>query len=97
MDLSWCIICDCHCIEDNLYCSESCRIQDVTLNNKQKNNTITTKMLVSPPSSPILDPYLASYNNDRRTSVTFKSANRPQHESIFGYMSPSSVPRYSLS
>ncbi|ORY95040.1 hypothetical protein BCR43DRAFT_495050 [Syncephalastrum racemosum] len=28
MDLSWCIICDRHSIEDNLYCSDACRLKD---------------------------------------------------------------------
>ncbi|OBZ82943.1 hypothetical protein A0J61_09007 [Choanephora cucurbitarum] len=28
MDLSWCIICDRHCTDNNLYCSEACKFQD---------------------------------------------------------------------
>ncbi|KAI7882499.1 hypothetical protein K492DRAFT_193450 [Lichtheimia hyalospora FSU 10163] len=28
MDLQWCIVCDVHVIDDQLYCSEQCRRKD---------------------------------------------------------------------
>ncbi|CAO3623962.1 unnamed protein product [Mucor hiemalis] len=99
MDLSWCIICDRHCIEENLYCSESCRIQDVnhkhTLVSANSKN-IKSTALCSPPASPLLDPFFSSFNHERRTSITISKSTRTTPD-IFGYMSPSSVPRYSLS
>ncbi|KAI9347465.1 hypothetical protein BD770DRAFT_475227 [Pilaira anomala] len=98
MDLSWCIICDRHSIEENLYCSESCRIQDV--NHKQtivSNNNKPATTLRSPPSSPLLDPFFSSFNHERRTSITISKSSRSTPDIYFGYSSPSSVPRYSLS
>ncbi|KAI8091416.1 uncharacterized protein B0P05DRAFT_527434 [Gilbertella persicaria] len=97
MDLSWCIICDRHCVEDNLYCSELCRVQDANHNH----STITkqTKTAVTPPSSPLLDPFFSSFNHhDRRTSITISKSSRV-HYDMFGSISSSqsSVPRYSLS
>ncbi|KAI8139068.1 hypothetical protein BJV82DRAFT_628110 [Fennellomyces sp. T-0311] len=53
MDLSWCIICDRHSIEDNLYCSEACRIKDAL--SQQTTPVLTTPL--SPPSSPLLSCY----------------------------------------
>ncbi|GAA5795368.1 hypothetical protein EDC94DRAFT_604806 [Helicostylum pulchrum] len=90
MDLSWCIICDRHCIDNNLYCSELCRFQDNTGhhhdNNKIKSitpefNMFKSPSLVSPPSSPILTPFLYSFqpSHDRRRST---SAGSMQHASL---------------
>ncbi|CAO3666521.1 unnamed protein product [Rhizopus microsporus] len=78
MDLSWCIMCDQHCIEDNLYCSESCRQKDESSKIESKNR------LCSPPASPLLEPFLSSFNHERRTSS----------KSI---ISISNIPKYSLS
>ncbi|KAG2233459.1 hypothetical protein BDF21DRAFT_418430 [Thamnidium elegans] len=94
MDLSWCIICDRHSIEENLYCSETCRTQDV--NHKHAIVSDKTMTLRSPPASPLLDPFFSSFNHERRTSITISKSTRTTPD-IFGYMSPSSVPRYSLS
>lgn len=120
MDLSWCIICDRHCVEENvsssagllvareiemltccahfqLYCSETCRVQDV--NHKHASSvpaSTNASPLCSPPASPLLDPYFSSFNHERRTSITISKSTRVHHDA-FGYMSPSSVPRYSLS
>ncbi|KAI8645262.1 hypothetical protein BD408DRAFT_412068 [Parasitella parasitica] len=79
MDLSWCIICDCHCIDNDLYCSESCRFQDNTdqpqLCKAKKPNDKTdmfksSPSLVSPPISPVLGPFLYSFQSyDRRRSA----------------------------
>ncbi|KAI7889706.1 uncharacterized protein EV154DRAFT_565147 [Mucor mucedo] len=67
MDLSWCIMCDCQSNEDNLYCSESCRIQDVN----HKHATI------KPTSTPVLDPFYSSFQHERRrTSVTISKSIR---------------------
>ncbi|KAL9557000.1 hypothetical protein MBANPS3_001601 [Mucor bainieri] len=81
MDLSWCIICDRHCIDNNLYCSESCRFQDNTDHhqhseiNKPTHTTDLFKSapsLVSPPASPVLAPFLYSFqpSYDRRRSTS---------------------------
>ncbi|EIE75339.1 hypothetical protein G6F57_009548 [Rhizopus arrhizus] len=64
MDLSWCIICDRHCIDNNLYCSESCRFQDSTSINKS-----SSPLLVTPPASPELTPFLYSLHDHRRRSA----------------------------
>ncbi|CAO3699565.1 unnamed protein product [Rhizopus stolonifer] len=82
MDLSWCIICDRHCTEENLYCSEPCRVKDKNLKPTQ-----TTTALCSPPASPLLEPFLSSFKHERRTSI------KPTNPL---YMSPSSIPKYSL-
>ncbi|KAI7892778.1 uncharacterized protein EV154DRAFT_504087 [Mucor mucedo] len=83
MDLSWCIMCDRHCIDNNLYCSESCRFQDNTghhHDSKPKSiqpelNMFKSPSLVSPPSSPILAPFLYSFqpSYDRRRSTSAAS------------------------
>ncbi|KAI8385805.1 hypothetical protein BD560DRAFT_486785 [Blakeslea trispora] len=108
MDLSWCIICDRHCVEDNLYCSELCRVQDVNHNHAVINGSIksssnnkssSSSPLCSPPASPLLDPFFSSFNHhDRRTSITITKSSR-SHYDLFGSISSSqsSVPRYSLS
>ncbi|CEP19167.1 hypothetical protein [Parasitella parasitica] len=80
MDLSWCIICDRHCIDNNLYCSESCRFQDnadhlqhpkTSKPNDKSDMFKSTPSLVSPPTSPVLGPFLYSFQNsyDRRRSA----------------------------
>ncbi|KAI9322442.1 hypothetical protein BX666DRAFT_1894804 [Dichotomocladium elegans] len=51
MDLSWCIICDRHCLEDNLYCSDECRVKDVQTPYHPSTFPATP---LSPPSSPQL-------------------------------------------
>ncbi|KAL7310285.1 hypothetical protein PS15m_009802 [Mucor circinelloides] len=96
MDLSWCIICDRHCVEENLYCSETCRIQDVNHKHVSVPSSKAASPLCSPPASPLLDPYFSSFNHERRSSITISKSTRVHHDA-FGYMSPSSVPRYSLS
>ncbi|EIE82638.1 hypothetical protein RO3G_07343 [Rhizopus delemar RA 99-880] len=55
MDLSWCIMCDCYCVEDSLYCSESCRKKDT--------NEKISIIIYTPPSSPLLEPFLSSFNH----------------------------------
>ncbi|KAI8335659.1 hypothetical protein EDC96DRAFT_579081 [Choanephora cucurbitarum] len=86
MDLSWCIICDRHCVEDNLYCSELCRIQDVN----HHHHHVKPSSPLSPPSSPLLDPFFSSFNHhDRRTSVTISKSSRSHHD-LFGSISSTS-------
>ncbi|KAI9283322.1 hypothetical protein BY458DRAFT_496203 [Sporodiniella umbellata] len=88
MDLSWCIICDRHCTEDNLYCSEPCRIKDKSLKPACVVSPVSsTTGLYTPPASPLLEPFLSSFKHERRTSI--KPIN------ILS-MSPSSIPKYSL-
>ncbi|KAI9481046.1 MAG: hypothetical protein EXX96DRAFT_201465 [Benjaminiella poitrasii] len=79
MDLSWCIMCDCHCIEDNLYCSESCRLQDV--NSQSTVSSINSSPVSTPPpSSPLLDPFFSSFNHERRTSITISKSSVRSHQ-----------------
>ncbi|CEP19305.1 hypothetical protein [Parasitella parasitica] len=96
MDLSWCIICDRHCVEENLYCSETCRIQDVNDKHSKACSSTSNSPLSSPPASPLLDPFFSSFNHERRTSITISKSTRVHH-GAYSYVSPSSVPRYSLS
>ncbi|KAI8969910.1 hypothetical protein BDF20DRAFT_825912 [Mycotypha africana] len=91
MDLSWCIICDRHCTGDNLYCSETCRTQDI----KQKKAYVSPFMFDQSPStslvsSPLLDPFLSSFNHERRASVTI-SRSIQYNNDIAIYPSPSSI------
>ncbi|KAI7905318.1 uncharacterized protein BX663DRAFT_502435 [Cokeromyces recurvatus] len=85
MDLSWCIMCDCRCIEDNLYCSESCRIKDI--NNQAYTTTIASSVnnspVSTPPSSPLLDPFLSCFNHEKRTSITISKSIRSLQGSSF--------------
>lgn len=80
MDLSWCIICDRHCVDNSLYCSESCRFQDIASNykNKPSNDLFNTSntSLVTPPASPELTPFLYTIHNHRRCSTTNGSFNQ---------------------
>ncbi|KAI8097922.1 uncharacterized protein B0P05DRAFT_522612, partial [Gilbertella persicaria] len=72
MDLSWCIICDRHCIDNNLYCSEACKFQDMTGQKDSKpDNIFKSPSLVSPPTSPVLSPFLYSFqpSHDRLRSA----------------------------
>ncbi|CAO3694497.1 unnamed protein product [Rhizopus stolonifer] len=85
MDLSWCIMCDCHCIEDSLYCSESCRAKD-----KNNDHTKINITLDSPPTSPLFEPFLSYFNHDRRTYTVVM--NKP----VNTYYVASSIPKYSL-
>ncbi|KAI9260512.1 hypothetical protein BDA99DRAFT_560597 [Phascolomyces articulosus] len=66
MDLSWCIICDRHCIEDNLYCSTECANKDATTTQQDKFYQIPLTPL-SPPSSPLLSYYHT--NNNKNNNV----------------------------
>ncbi|KAI8365327.1 uncharacterized protein BYT42DRAFT_618705 [Radiomyces spectabilis] len=50
MDLSWCIICDRHCTEDNLYCSQVCERKDIACETFEP-----VYMPLSPPSSPLMN------------------------------------------
>ncbi|EIE88700.1 hypothetical protein RO3G_13411 [Rhizopus delemar RA 99-880] len=93
MDLSWCIICDRHCIEDNLYCSELCRLKDNNTITIAKPNTTHSTGFCSPPASPLLEPFLSSFNHERRTSIV--TTGKSNISNPF-YMSPSSIPKYSL-
>ncbi|KAI8969994.1 hypothetical protein BDF20DRAFT_791067, partial [Mycotypha africana] len=65
MDLSWCIICDRHCADNDLYCSEVCRFQDTDGQKPMLENTTSmfdkAPSLVSPPASPIMSPLLYSF------------------------------------
>ncbi|KAI9472385.1 MAG: hypothetical protein EXX96DRAFT_583866, partial [Benjaminiella poitrasii] len=78
MDLSWCIICDRHCTDNDLYCSDLCRFQDnnghhsIQHNNNKSPFTMTdsSSMLsksntstISPCSSPIRTPFLYSFQS----------------------------------
>ncbi|KAG1150881.1 hypothetical protein G6F37_010027 [Rhizopus arrhizus] len=58
MDLSWCIICDRHCADNKLYCSEACRFQDSTDYNDLKKPSMTNTLLITPPPSPEIKPFL---------------------------------------
>ncbi|KAI8637860.1 hypothetical protein BD408DRAFT_423884 [Parasitella parasitica] len=95
MDLSWCIICDRHCVEENLYCSETCRIQDFNGKHSSAASSTSSSPLCSPPTSPLLDPFFSSFNHERRTSITISKSTRT-HQDAFSYIGSSSVPRYSL-
>ncbi|KAG1439091.1 hypothetical protein G6F56_012407 [Rhizopus delemar] len=68
MDLSWCIICDRHCVDNNLYCSESCRFQDSTFIRPENKPTAPFNS-ITPPSSPELAPFLYSFHDHRRRSA----------------------------
>ncbi|CAO3614312.1 unnamed protein product [Mucor hiemalis] len=91
MDLSWCIICDRHSIDNNLYCSESCRFQDNNNHHHDNNNSIKTPennmfkspSLVTPPSSPNLTPFLYSFqpSYDRRRSTSAGSLTHTPNSS----------------
>ncbi|KAI8354208.1 hypothetical protein BD560DRAFT_407911 [Blakeslea trispora] len=75
MDLSWCIICDRHCTDNNnLYCSEACKFQD---NTEGHSNTPPSPLFktitLSPPSSPVVTHSLYSFqssNSRRRSSAS---------------------------
>ncbi|CDH54080.1 predicted protein [Lichtheimia corymbifera JMRC:FSU:9682] len=45
MDLQWCIVCDVHVTDDQLYCSEQCRLKDAP-------SSIVPQQPSSPPISP---------------------------------------------
>ncbi|KAI9028917.1 hypothetical protein CLU79DRAFT_518445 [Phycomyces nitens] len=81
MDLSWCIICDCHCVEDNLYCSDNCRNKDTS--QRTQNKTSSPAIPLSPPSSPLLEPFLSSFHSHRTKSVA---------RSFGGYITPPNSP-----
>ncbi|KAI9276140.1 hypothetical protein BY458DRAFT_506486 [Sporodiniella umbellata] len=67
MDLSWCIICDRHCVDNNLYCSESCRFQDSSCTHPEKKSTPFDS--ITPPTSPQMAPLLYSFHDHRRRST----------------------------
>ncbi|OAD70002.1 hypothetical protein PHYBLDRAFT_159742, partial [Phycomyces blakesleeanus NRRL 1555(-)] len=81
MDLSWCIICDCHCTEDNLYCSDNCRNKDTS--QRTQNKSSSPAVPLSPPSSPLLEPFLSSFHSHRTKSVA---------RSFGGYITPPGSP-----
>ncbi|CAO3684287.1 unnamed protein product [Rhizopus stolonifer] len=73
MDLSWCIICDRHSVDNNLYCSESCRFQDSAEHVEFKKPSVThhhssSTLLITPPSSPEITPFLYPIQDTRRSS-----------------------------
>ncbi|KAI7905575.1 uncharacterized protein BX663DRAFT_541032 [Cokeromyces recurvatus] len=104
MDLSWCIICDRHCIDNNLYCSEVCRFQDSNNapdNHDLMNNNKSTTMVEIPippsssSSSPVLTPFLYSFQSsyDRRRRHHHHHYSTPFHSvtstSFHSYHQPS--------
>ncbi|KAL1927971.1 hypothetical protein VTP01DRAFT_3376 [Rhizomucor pusillus] len=70
MDLSWCIICDRHCTEDNLYCSDACRNKDIKTSSFLP--TANESNIATPPASPVLDPlsYATAPRRNKRDSWT---------------------------
>ncbi|KAI8888520.1 hypothetical protein K501DRAFT_172980 [Backusella circina FSU 941] len=77
MDLSWCIICDRHCTDNNLYCSDSCQFQDInasTYSSKSSSfsNDKTSSLLLTPPTSPSLQAFY-SFNQSNRSSSTTRN------------------------
>ncbi|KAI9256000.1 hypothetical protein BY458DRAFT_519805 [Sporodiniella umbellata] len=72
MDLSWCIICDRHSVDNNLYCSESCRFQDSgePINYKKPSimHPSPNNFLITPPTSPEIAPFLYPVQETRRSS-----------------------------
>ncbi|KAI9280080.1 hypothetical protein BY458DRAFT_501313 [Sporodiniella umbellata] len=80
MDLSWCIMCDCYCTEESLYCSDSCRAKDT--------NNDPMVLLDSPPTSPCLEPFLSYFHHDRRIYIMTKP--------VYTCHPLSSIPKYKL-
>ncbi|KAI8992333.1 hypothetical protein BDB01DRAFT_778057 [Pilobolus umbonatus] len=63
MDLSWCIICDCHCVEDNIYCSEACRYQDTVGIGIKSSNVKSPKANTTTATPSQYDPFSYSYHH----------------------------------
>ncbi|KAJ8662846.1 hypothetical protein O0I10_001022 [Lichtheimia ornata] len=55
MDLQWCIVCDVHVTDDQLYCSEQCRLKDAPSIMRQQ------------PSSPPISPKTMAADNNNIT------------------------------
>ncbi|KAI9490610.1 hypothetical protein BDB00DRAFT_837268 [Zychaea mexicana] len=70
MDLSWCIICDRHCIEENLYCSTECANKDATCIQHTPQIPLTP---LSPPSSPLLSYYGRYSHSSSKFTTTVSS------------------------
>ncbi|CAO3614892.1 unnamed protein product [Cunninghamella blakesleeana] len=79
MDLSWCLVCDRHCLEDSLYCSEKCQLMEK--NSQSLSSSLTsisslspqsvTSSTFSPNSSPLLEPFFSSLSHpqEHRNSI----------------------------
>ncbi|KAI8992334.1 hypothetical protein BDB01DRAFT_778058 [Pilobolus umbonatus] len=65
MDLSWCIICDCHCVEDSIYCSEACRYQDTVgcIDPKSSNGKSPKANATAAEPASRYDPFSYSYHH----------------------------------
>ncbi|ORX61935.1 hypothetical protein DM01DRAFT_1069034 [Hesseltinella vesiculosa] len=67
MDLSWCIYCDRHCVEENLYCSDACRIKDFANHQKSPASPVLESFPSSPNMSPLLEPFYSSFHEKPRS------------------------------
>ncbi|CAO3639203.1 hypothetical protein BJ944DRAFT_266062 [Cunninghamella echinulata] len=76
MDLSWCLNCDRHCVEDNLYCSDKCQLMD------KKNQSFSSSLLStsSTSSTSSLSPHSIS-------SSSFSPNPSPSLDSFFSSLS----------
>ncbi|KAI8066658.1 hypothetical protein BC940DRAFT_239957 [Gongronella butleri] len=66
MDLSWCIFCDRHCVEDNLYCSDACRLKDFA-NQGSPASPVMDTFPTTPNMSPLLEPFYNSFHEKPRS------------------------------
>ncbi|KAG2224948.1 hypothetical protein INT45_010897 [Circinella minor] len=90
MDLSWCIICDRHSIEENLYCSTECANKDATTQQDKIYQFPSTPL--SPPSSPLL----GCYGSDCSNSSYSNNNNHAKHQSFSYIPSPPNSPVLSI-
>ncbi|KAI8332101.1 hypothetical protein BC941DRAFT_437530 [Chlamydoabsidia padenii] len=93
MDLSWCLSCDRHCTEDNLYCSESCRSKD---NESYYFSPYTSSSPSSSPSTPLFNSFSMPGTPTSPLEPFFSSFSHPHEHRNSVIMSKSSSPTVSL-
>ncbi|CAO3598215.1 unnamed protein product [Absidia cylindrospora] len=97
MDLSWCLSCDCHCVEDSLYCSDACRMKDnqslfssssslSSPESSPESSSLSAFPRPGTPTSPLLEPFFSSFHHSHdhhRHSIVIPSSSKSSTYSLF--------------